>query len=141
MLHSFVKNISQFFSNTFFSYICMTLFKKNYTMERAMCYENLIKAVFKCERGEHGAEADIYRGLYPFGKLRDDVFKRGVYVGIISVHLSNALSKAISMKKDKSDFVSKIQKCVMYLNNPTAEKLNNCIDEAWIAFSEIDLIV
>lgn len=60
-------------------------------------------------------------------------------VGIVSTHLSEALGEAISLYGNNLEFKAKIEKCVSYLNEPTVEKLNNCVDETWEAFTEIGL--
>ncbi len=108
-------------------------------IERAVFYEDLIKTVYGCERGHrHGAEADIYRKMYSVEK-RDKGYNLGVIVGIISAHLSHALGKSILINKENIDFASKIEGCIRYLNEPTVEKLDKCVLEAWEAFNEIGL--
>ncbi len=126
----------------FFYYICERINLKYIVMEkvmieRAVFYEDLIKTVYRCERGHrHGADADIYRKMY-FVEKRDKGYNLGVIVGIISAHLSHALGKAILINKENIDFVSKIEGCIRYLNEPTVEKLDKCVLEAWEAFNEI----
>lgn len=108
-------------------------------MERALSYEYLIRAVYKCGRGgKHGADADIYRWMYSV-ESRDKGFQLGVIVGRISAYLSEAFNKVISLNEDNTDFVNKIEECSMYLREPTVDKLDKCIIEAWEAFSDINL--
>ncbi len=106
-------------------------------MERALSYEYLIRAVYKCGRGgKHGADADIYRYMYSVER-RDKGFQLGVIVGRVSAYLSEALSEVISMNEDNMEFISKIEECFIYLREPTVDKLDKCILEAWEAFSDI----
>ncbi|HHV84946.1 MAG TPA: hypothetical protein GXX42_03880 [Petrimonas sp.] len=113
-------------------------------MERALFYEYLIRAVYKCGRtNKHGADADIYRWMLSvsdrFPNMENREYKLGVMVGKVSAHLSEALGEAISLYGNNLEFKAKIEKCVSYLNEPTVEKLNNCVDETWEAFTEIGL--
>lgn len=88
--------------------------------------------------GKHGADADIYRWMYSV-ESRDKGFKLGVIVGRISAYLSEAFNKVISMNEENTEFVNKIEKCIMYLGEPTVEKLDKCIVEGWEAFLDINL--
>lgn len=108
-------------------------------MEKALFYEYLIRAVYKCGRGgKYGADADIYRWMHSV-ESRDKGYELGVIVGQISAYLSDALSEVISLNKQNPDFVEKIEECFSYLRKPTIENIDKCIDEAWIAFKEIGL--
>lgn len=114
---------------------------------KAMKYENLIKAVFRCGRTRRfGADADIFRGLerasVPFpGQESVDQYKLGFKVGEVAAYLHTALYEAQEQYKDNIEFTSKIDKCLEYLCEPSLEDLDKCIEEARVAFNEIGLYV
>lgn len=113
-------------------------------MGKALEYEYLIRAVFKCGRGgKHGADADTYRymrSVQNFPRVSENSdYELGVIVGRISAYLFEAFNEVISLYEDNTEFTNKIEKCFDYLREPTVEKIDKCIDEAWIAFKEIGL--
>lgn len=115
-------------------------------MERALLYEYLIRATFNCGRGgRHGADADIYRWMYNINgsnsKTDANNYRLGIIVGMISAHLNEAFNEAITLNEKKYDFVSKIERCKANLHDPTVEKLNKCVDDAWEAYTEINLTI
>lgn len=114
-------------------------------MSNALLYEYLIRAVFKCGRSRRfGADADIFRHLertsVPFsGQASVDKYKLGFSIGEVSAYLHTALYEVQEQYKDNEDFVSKIEKCISYLSQPSLEDINKCIKETWHAFQEIGL--
>lgn len=110
---------------------------------KALQYEALIRAVFKCGRfGVAGADADIYRRLgeatCPIeGQV--DQLKLGKSLGETAAHLENALEKVQKDYPDNKQFLEKIDKCLYLLCDPTKEKIDECIDKAWDAFRSVGL--
>ena len=113
---------------------------------KAMDYEYLIRAVFKCGRTRRfGADADIFRVLerasvpYP-GQESVDQYKLGFKIGEVAAYLHTALYEVQEQYKDNKEFTSKIDKCLEYLlYEPSLEDIDKCIEEAWVAFKEIGL--
>lgn len=113
---------------------------------KALYYEYLIRAVFKCGRyGVAGADADIYRSLEgaTWGEPSRvvDPFKLGVRVGEVAAHIENALESVKEKYPHDEEFIEKIEECICLLVNPTKEKIDECIDKAWEAFRSIGLTV
>ena len=111
---------------------------------KALYYEYLISAVFKCGRyGVAGADADIYRRLErvswgePSGSV--DQFKLGVSVGEVAAYIDNALEHIKGKHLHNQEFIEKIEECICLLCDPTKEKIDECIDKAWEAFRSIGL--
>ena len=111
---------------------------------KALHYEYLIRAVFKCGRyGVAGADADIYRRLEraawgePSGVV--DPFKLGVRVGEVAAYIENALESVKEKYPHNEGFTEKIEECICLLCDPTKEKIDECIDKAWEAFRSIGL--
>ena len=112
----------------------------------AMNYESLINAVFKCGRTRRfGADADIFRELekrasVPFpGQKSVDQYKLGFKIGEVAAYLHTALYEVQEQNKDNKEFISKIDKCLEYLYEPTFEDIDKCIEETLVAFKEIGL--
>ncbi|KDU79690.1 hypothetical protein HMPREF1121_00429 [Porphyromonas sp. KLE 1280] len=113
---------------------------------KALYYESLIRAVFKCDRfGVAGADADIYRRLerVSWGEPSESVdqFELGVSVGEVAAHIDNALEYIKGKHLHNQEFIEKIEECICLLCNPTKEKIDECIDKAWEAFRSIGLTV
>lgn len=112
---------------------------------KAMYYENLIRAVFKCGRTRRfGADADIFRELerasvaFP-GQKSVNQYRLGFKIGEVTAYLHTALYEVQEQYKENKEFISKIDKCLKYLYEPSLEDIDNCIEEAWDAFHEIGL--
>lgn len=112
---------------------------------KAMDYEYLIRAVFKCGRTRRfGADADIFCGLesasvsFP-GQKSVDHYNLGFKVGEVTAYLHTALYEVQEQYEDNKEFTSKIDKCLEYLYKPSLEDIYKCIEEAWVAFKEIGL--
>lgn len=115
-------------------------------MGKALEYEYLIRAVFKCGRGvKHGADADTYRYMRSIQNLprvdKPSEYELGVIIGRVSAYLLEALNKVVSIYEDDTEFTDKIENCFDYLREPTVEKIDKCIVEAWEAFKGIGLKV
>ena len=113
---------------------------------KALYYESLIRAVFKCDRfGVAGADADIYRRLDTAacggvsGKV--DPSKLNRIEGDVVDYIIKALKTVRKDHQDDEVFVEKIDDCLSLLCNPTKEKIDECIDKAWEAFRSIGLTV
>ena len=109
---------------------------------KALHYEYLIRAVFKCGRyGVAGADADIYRRLerVSWGEPSEgvDLFELGVSVGEVAAHIENALERVKEKYPHNEGFIKKIEECISLLVNPTKEKIDECIDKAWEAFRSV----
>jgi hypothetical protein len=102
----------------------------------ALIYESLIRTAFSCGRTwKHGADADAYREMQ--NALSDkedegDLYHLGVEVGKIDAYLYDALYKIRDDERYKgnSEFITKINKCLHYLLDPTPELIDRCISEA-----------
>jgi hypothetical protein len=113
---------------------------------KALNYESLIRAVFKCDRfGVAGADAEIYRHLEEatWGGASGEVdpFELGVRVGVVAAHIENALECVKEKHLDNPKFIEKIEECLCLLYSPTKKKIDECIDKAWEAFRSIGLTV
>lgn len=110
-------------------------------MMKAMHYEYLIRAVFKCGRSSRfGADADIFRRLErAAGQKTVDRYKLGIRLGEVSAYLHTALYEVQKQYQDNAEFISKISICIEYLYEPTLNNINKCIEETWLAFTEIGL--
>ena len=113
---------------------------------KALDYEYLIRAVFKCGRyGVAGADADIYcrleRATWGEPSRVVDPFKLGVRVGEVAAHIENALESVKEKYPHDEGFIEKIEECICLLVNPTKEKIDECIDKAWEVFRSIGLTV
>lgn len=110
--------------------------------ERALDYEYLIRAVFKCGRGtKHGANADIYRVMYHLSMYKGDEYKLEQSIDKVANHLRDALLEVQLEYSNNKEFAKEIEDCKKYLFNPTIESINICIDSAWEAFKKIGLKV
>lgn len=114
---------------------------------KAMNYEYLIRAVFKCGRTRRfGADADIFRGLerasVPFpGQKSVDQYKLGFKIGEVAAYLHTALYEVQEQYKDNKEFTSKIDKCLECLCEPSLENIDKCIEETWVVFKEFGLYI
>ena len=113
---------------------------------KALHYEYLIRAVFKCGRyGVAGADADIYRRLerVSWGETSGgvDQFVLGVSVGEVAAHIDNALEHIKGKHLHNQGFIEKIDECLCLLCSPTKEKIDECIDKVWDTFRSIGLTV
>ncbi len=108
-----------------------------------MKYEEIIKRAFRCGRTrEFGADADIYRGLERASRPRPgqesvDQHELQVKVREVAGYLHSALSEIKIQNQEKEEFVTKINLCLEYLDNPSLENIDKCIEETVVAFIEI----
>lgn len=115
------------------------------TEEKAMEYEHLITAAFKCDRyGVAGADADIYRGLEARASQAasggGDPFELGVSMGRVVAYIENALKTVPKKHSTNREFTEKIDECLSLIKpNPTMEKINDCVGQARDAFKSVGL--
>lgn len=115
------------------------------TEEKAMEYEHLVTAAFKCDRyGVAGADADIYRGLEARASQAasggGDPFELGVSMGRVVAYIENALKTVQKEHSADGEFAARIDECLSLIKpNPTMEKINNCVGQALDAFKSVGL--
>ena len=112
--------------------------------EKALEYEYLIRAVFKCDRrGVAGANADTYRRLESEVALvnsgKGNQFELGLAMGRVVAYIENALKKVQKEHSANKEFTAKIDDCLSLLWEPTMQKIDECIDKAWAAFKSIGI--
>ncbi|MCM1042029.1 MAG: hypothetical protein NC396_06340 [Bacteroides sp.] len=111
--------------------------------DMAMTYENLIRDVFKCNRGDrHGANADYFRGLVSASLAqKEDPKGYERRLGRMEVYLSEAFYEICERYQNNKEFVAEIEKIREYLDNPSMKKIDECIEKAAAAFEKIGLFI
>lgn len=113
--------------------------------EKALEYEYLIRAVFKCDRwGVAGADADIYRHLErevaSANSGKGDRFELGLAMGRVVAYIKDALKTVLKEHSANKEFTAKIDECLCLINSdPTMEKIDVCVAQAREAFKSIGL--
>lgn len=102
-------------------------------MDIAILYEFLLRKIYgyKDRTFQHGADADVYRGINNVsGKTDLELeFNKGVSVGLVAGYLDCALSTLMDKCSEKSQIMKMVKKCRSMLDEPTKEKIDHCIEE------------